>query len=314
MSDEVKDCCSRFNVQSSRFEGFVVVIQVAENRAGFDMNKAVASIPFVESIFHPSDFSKASELAFAHALAIALMRETQLVIMHAARGEIDDWARFPPVRKTLERWGVLAPGSPRSAVFEKLSMRVAKVAARGDPVRASTSYINRQKPDLIVLATRGRHGLPLWLKPSIAQAISRSSAAMTLFVPSGCRGIVSVDGFMGLRRILIPVDHVPHPQEAAVRAVRAAEAFGDGTVEIVLLHVNGSALPQFHRPQSAACVWQELRRPGDVVSVILDVAQNADLIVMATAGRQGFVEAMRGSVTERVVRGAPCPVLAVPAR
>jgi nucleotide-binding universal stress UspA family protein len=278
------------------------------------MNDALASVPFVKSIFHPSDFSKASELAFAHALAIALMRETKLVIMHAGHGDIDDWARFPPVRKTLERWGVLAPGSPRSAVFDKLSMRVAKVAARGDPVRASTSYINRQKPDLVVLATRGRHGLPLWLKPSIAQAIARHSNAMTLFVPNGCRGIVSLDGFTGLRRILIPVDHEPHAQEAVIRAVRAAEAFGEEPVEIVLLHVNGSALPRFNRPQSAVCVWQELRRAGDVVSIILDVAQSADLIVMATAGRQGFVEAMRGSVTERVVRGAPCPVLAVPAR
>jgi nucleotide-binding universal stress UspA family protein len=242
------------------------------------------------------------------------MRETQLVIMHAAKGEIDDWARFPPVRKTLERWGVLAPDSPRSAVFEKLSMRVAKVTMRGDPVRASASYINRQKPDLIVLATRGRHGLPLWLKPSIAQAIARRSDAMTLFVPSGCRGIVSLDGFTGLHRILIPVDHEPHAQEAVIRAVRAAEAFGDDTVEIVLLHVNGRAVPRLHRPQIAACVWQEVRRAGDVVSVILDVAQSADLIVMATAGRQGFLEGMRGSVTERVIRGAPCPVLAVPAR
>ena len=47
--------------------------------------------------------------------------------------------------------------------------------------------------------------------------------------------------------------------------------------------------------------------------LILDAAQNADLIIMATEGRQGVLDAMRGSVTERVVRGADCPVLAVPA-
>ena len=35
---------------------------------------------------------------------------------------------------------------------------------------------------------------------------------------------------------------------------------------------------------------------------------------MATEGEQGIIDAMRGSVTERVVRDAPCPVLAVPAR
>jgi nucleotide-binding universal stress UspA family protein len=34
---------------------------------------------------------------------------------------------------------------------------------------------------------------------------------------------------------------------------------------------------------------------------------------MPTAGRQGVVDALRGSTTERVIRQAPCPVLAVPA-
>lgn len=50
------------------------------------------------------------------------------------------------------------------------------------------------------------------------------------------------------------------------------------------------------------------------MAVILDSAEEADLIVMATEGEHGIIDAMRGSVTERVVRDAPCPVLAVPAR
>jgi nucleotide-binding universal stress UspA family protein len=277
------------------------------------VGEALQTVPFVKSIFHPSDFSKASELAFAHALAVALVRKTKLVIMHAGHGFLDDWAQFPAVRKTLENWNMLAPGSPRSAVSEKLSVRVAKVSARGDPVRASIAQIEKQKPDLVVLATRGRHGLPLWLKPSIAQAIARRTDAMTLFVPRGCRGVVSVDGVIRLRRILLPIDHQPDAHEAVIRAARAAEAFGDDAVEIQLLHVNGGALPQLYCPESQACVWKELRREGDVVKTILDAAQGVDLIVMATEGRQGFVDAIRGSVTEQVVRGAPCPVLAVPA-
>jgi nucleotide-binding universal stress UspA family protein len=274
---------------------------------------ALQTVPFVKSIFHPSDFSKASELAFAHALAVALVRKTKLVIMHAGRGFLDDWAQFPAVRKTLENWKVLAPGSPRSAVSEKLSVRVAKVSARGDPVRASIAQIEKQKPDLVVLATRGRHGLPLWLKPSIAQAIARRTDAMTLFVPRGCRGVVSADGVIRLRRILLPIDHQPDAEEAVIRAARAAEAFGDGAVEILLLHVNGGRMPRLYRPESKSYLWKEVCREGDVVKTILDTAQGVDLIVMATEGRQGFVDAIRGSVTEQVVRGAPCPVLAVPA-
>ncbi|MGH7798354.1 MAG: universal stress protein [Candidatus Binatia bacterium] len=277
------------------------------------VESSAALAPFVKSIFHPSDFSRASELAFAHALAIALIRRTELVIMHAGRQSIGDWTRFPPVRKTLEEWQVLAPGSSRAAVFEKLAVRVTKVSARGDPVQASIAHIEKQKPDLVVLATRGKHGLPLWLKPSLSQAIARQSKAMTLFVPRGCRGIVSMDGVIQLRRILVPVDHQPDSQEAVIRAVRAAEGFGDNVVEIVVLHANGGTLPQLDYPESNACSWKRVRRNGDVVELILDAAQDADLIVMATEGRLGAVDAMRGSVTERVVRGAPCPVLAVPA-
>jgi len=42
-------------------------------------------------------------------------------------------------------------------------------------------------------------------------------------------------------------------------------------------------------------------------------ALNAELIVMPTAGRAGVFEALRGSTTERVLRHASCPLLAVPA-
>jgi nucleotide-binding universal stress UspA family protein len=278
------------------------------------MSEQSPAIPFVQSIFHPSDFSEASELAFAHALAIALIGQTELVIMHARRGEREDWSQFPAVRKTLARWQVLEAGSLPSEVFEKLAVRVTKVSTKGDPVRASMRQIQKQKPDLVVLATRGRRGLPLWLKPSVAQAIAGRTNAMTLFVPRGCRGIVSPGGVINLRRILLPVDHKPHPREVVIRATRAAEALGDECAEIVLLHVNGTDFPQFDRPQGKAWAWKEVRRAGDVVATILNAAEDTDLIAMATEGEQGIIDAMRGSVTERVVRDAPCPVLAVPAR
>ena len=43
------------------------------------MRSKINSIPFVHSVFHPTDFSPASNLAFAHALAIALLRETSFL-------------------------------------------------------------------------------------------------------------------------------------------------------------------------------------------------------------------------------------------
>jgi nucleotide-binding universal stress UspA family protein len=54
---------------------------------------------------------------------------------------------------------------------------------------------------------------------------------------------------------------------------------------------------------------------GDVVEGILRIAtaMQANLIGMATAGHHGLLDALRGSTTERVLRRAPCPVLAIPA-
>ncbi len=52
---------------------------------------------------------------------------------------------------------------------------------------------------------------------------------------------------------------------------------------------------------------------GDPVTVILDVAQEVpcDLIVMGTHGRTGVGRLLMGSVAEKVLRKAQCPVMTV---
>ncbi|MBM4424222.1 MAG: universal stress protein [Chloroflexi bacterium] len=50
---------------------------------------------------------------------------------------------------------------------------------------------------------------------------------------------------------------------------------------------------------------------GDVSEAILLAAQAADLIVMSTHGYSGLTRWVLGSVTERVLSAAPCPVLVV---
>jgi nucleotide-binding universal stress UspA family protein len=55
---------------------------------------------------------------------------------------------------------------------------------------------------------------------------------------------------------------------------------------------------------------------GDAASEILDraAAIPSDLIVMGTHGRSGFERLVLGSVTEKVIHKATCPVLTVPRR
>jgi nucleotide-binding universal stress UspA family protein len=60
--------------------------------------------------------------------------------------------------------------------------------------------------------------------------------------------------------------------------------------------------------------WDHIVRSGDVIDAIVQMARNtpANLIVMSTDGRNGFLDALRGSHSERVLRRAPCPLLAIP--
>jgi nucleotide-binding universal stress UspA family protein len=280
---------------------------------------AAPDLPFVESVFHPSDFSEASMNAFAHALVLALVRQTALTVLHVGREYLaeDEWSKFPPVRRTLERWGLLERGSPRSAIFDAFKVRVNKVNLRSlAPFHAVLKFLDEHPTDIIVLATEGRAGMPRWLRPSAAEKLARRTRTHTLFVPNSARGFVSLeDGEVRLRRILVPVDHRPDPTPAVVIASRTPALTGGEPVEIVLLHVGDAAgMPAIEEPEAPACTFRRERRSGDVVDGILDAARedDVDLIVMATSGGS-ILDALGGTVTEQVLRRSPCPLLAVQA-
>lgn len=274
----------------------------------------------IRSILNATDFTASSELAFIHALKIALEAKAKLYVLHAdpAGGEEVDWSAFPGVRRTLARWGVLPAGSPMADVGDKLGIHLAKISARErDPARAIVRFANDHKNDLIVLATHGREGVPRWLHGSVAEPAAREADTPTLFLPPGTRGFVDPEtGTLRLRNVLIPIDHRPRPQAAAREAERLCQTLSLSEIALHLVYVGEQrGMPALKIETNGPLEVTRSVRSGDVVDQILAAAAEcpADLIAMATAGHQGFLDALRGSTTERVLRHAPCPVLAVPA-
>jgi nucleotide-binding universal stress UspA family protein len=274
-------------------------------------------------ILHPSDFSKGSSVAFAHALKIALQCRAELEIVHVEShkvGAVDDvhWTDFPGVRATLARWEILPMGARREEVA-KTGLRVKKVLnSASDPLESMVRYCDDHPPDLLVLATHQRAGLARWLSKPVAEPLARRSRAMTLFVSADGKGFIApANGAVTLRRILIPVDHRPDAQAAVEEAYFLAVGLGCLDVEVKLLHVGTDrGMPTLYLPHHPGWHWHDQLVPGNAMERILkeDLDWSPDLIVMATQGQRDFLDALRGSTTERVLRAAHCPVLAVPSK
>lgn len=269
--------------------------------------------PIIDTILHPTDFSAGSMVAFHHALKIALFTKAQLTLLHVATDTNEGFADFPGVRETLERWELLPKDSPRSAV-PQLGIDVRKiVTGHNDPVSAVLHYLGDHPADLIVLAT---HQDASWQHKSVAAPVARRAAEMTLFIPGTCAGFVNAeDGAISLQKVLVPVADSPPPQAAVDEAVRLTSGLNANAGTFSLFHVGSSeSMPAVKCPEVPGWDWKTVSRSGDVVQEIVGAASNAaaDLVVMATDGRNGFLDVLRGSHSERVLRQVSAPLLTVP--
>lgn len=123
-----------------------------------------------------------------------------------------------------------------------------------------------------------------------------------------------------IRRVLLPTDYSDTAQRALGFARRFADAHG-AELHVLYARVPGDDINCPTDPDSEAWLGGpaqhvvQAEREGDAVAdVIFDYAEEiaADLVVMGTHGRKGIERAMLGSVAEKVVRRAHCPVLTVP--
>ncbi len=143
---------------------------------------------------------------------------------------------------------------------------------------------------------------------------------------------------MEIRQILAPTDFSEFSKQAIESAFALAQTFG---AKLLLLHVvelpaypvegfvpstMGTTLIDDLQRQASLDLAQVLPEPPNAMvevsrqvlvgipyRTIVEVAEvaKADLIVMATHGRTGLSHLVMGSVTERVVRTAACPVLTI---
>ena len=138
---------------------------------------------------------------------------------------------------------------------------------------------------------------------------------------------------VGFRNILYATDFSPMAEVAASYATEVARRYGSKVfaVHIRPLDSYGMAPPEswtalkeaseYQAKEQAAHLnrlfqgveHQAIVEEGAVWDALSDLIakQNIDLVVMGTHGRQGLGKILLGSITESVLRRAPCPVLTI---
>jgi nucleotide-binding universal stress UspA family protein len=189
-----------------------------------------------------------------------------------------------------------------------------------------------RETDLIVLASHGLGGLQHLIVGSTAERVVRGAPCPVLTVRERA---LRKQGAFDLKRIVVTTDFSEESKKAFPYAMAFARKFEASLVLLYIVpghlpaelsHIGvvleerrlveeaRERLPRFRQAELDPHLRVEpLVLNGGVAHEVCRMAdvQGADLIVMATHGHTGLKHFIIGSVTEKVVRHAPCPVLVV---
>ena len=205
-----------------------------------------------------------------------------------------------------------------------------------------SEYVRKQGADALIVSTHGRTGIGHFLMGSVAEEIVREWACPTFVVPSrpGAQNRILAST---PPRILVLTDFSSESTAIFPLAQEQAAALRGEHPQLILFHIVEDIMAaSYHLTLGSdpRAIWTELegraeqqmaalrskffpddlvlttviRQEGSVGDEIVNFAKarGASLIVLGSHGRKGFQHAMLGSVAERVIRRALCPVLVVP--
>lgn len=271
----------------------------------------------IRRILYPTDQSSSAEHAYSWAVRLAASVGAELHVLHVALPDLED------LREKVSPES-LTPEAPPD------ELSVHRVVRPGDSAPAViVDYCRDEEIDLVVMGTVGRGGLRRFLLGSVAETVVREAPCPVLTVPARAPS-------EAVERVLAAVDF----SDFSARTLRHANEFASlHDARLDVLHVlQEVTVPSAYGPELAPVVTPELeQRSREVLDdLIAEVASarspiephvsfgypateilrfaeeyGADLIVVATHGLTGLEHFLIGSVAEKVVRKAPCPVLTV---
>lgn len=277
-------------------------------------------------------------LPYVRTLSKGLRAEVTLFHVVHVPEELRKAERHPTLEQLIQR------AEPQALDYlRKMEQQLTSVGVKarsvvdvGDAAVEIVEYADRERMDLIALATHGRSGVQRWLYGSVAETVLHTTRTPVLLIrPTEERTVQPHE----LNRILVPLDGSPLAEAVLPLAETLAAAF---TVPIVLLRAvepiyiftepttgGGAAYPDILEALEEAAQGYlnertaDLRSKGFSVTTVIPTGSPAieigeyaqehpgSLVVMATHGRTGIAGVLLGSVARRVLRQAGAPILLV---
>lgn len=285
-------------------------------------------------ILVPLDGSELAERALIPALQIAQATGAQISLLRVATPLF--LALDPLVYDQMNQQGEdEAAAYLRSLCAEKIPPGISvSLATQSGPVaHLILQYAQDNGCNLIIMSSHGRSGVGRWVYGSIADKVLRGACCSVLII----RAQVETTAFTH-HRLLVPLDGSLLAEKALEPALALAQAMA---MELILLRavnpVHLSLETQTMKQQADYLEDRELAEAesymqqihaslakqhaslqtiiarAEAADAIIDFSetQPLDIIIMSSHGRSGISRWLYGSVTEKVLRGAPCATMVI---
>lgn len=301
-----------------------------------------------QSVLFPTDFSPYARYAMQYAIAMARRFGGILHVAHmidsALFGEGQGQARIVGMGGSKSEMDAVY-----ESVHEHAATRLNHVLQisrdqgveaqmhilRGLPWERTVALAAELGVGLVVIPTHGRSGFDRLVYGSVCERVVRQSPAPVLCIKHPEHEFVAEPALeVNLRQVVFPTDFSDYSLQVLPYAVSLCRMFD---ARLTLVHVAETPLfmpemlpqttveieieqrtqaeQQLHR---AACTAVGVNvdtevRMGQPHRQIAEVVaeRGADLVVVPTHGYSGIRHVLFGSVAEKVVRSAPCPVMTI---
>lgn len=274
----------------------------------------------LQKILAPTDLLDSSENVVDHAIGLARIFESEVVLMHILAESVDN----DKVRQFLEEAAHRRLGELKARI-EKAGVKASTpILIPGSHFEKIVTTADQLKVNMVLIGSGEKQKGEKFQLGTTAERIIRRSGRPVWVVKQGQP--------FGMRKILCPVDFSKESKLALKNAILLARRI---KAELVVLSVfdlyNKSRTflntqqPEYqvnraralHREEFEEFLksfhlhdvnWQMEITEGDPAAEILAAVERhgADLLFMGTTGKSGLSLMMMGSVTEKVVREVPC--------